>query len=89
VRATCDEPCTLRATGQIVIAGGPKLRLTQARATLTRAGGKTLVLRLSAAGKRRLAAASADGRGARASVSVRALDTAENLTTRTASVRLR
>jgi hypothetical protein len=89
VRASCDEPCALRATGQVVIAGGSKLKLTQSTATLARAGAKTLVLRLSAAGKRRLAAASADGRGARASVIVRALDTAGNLTTRAASVRAR
>jgi hypothetical protein len=89
VRATCNEPCALRASGQVVIAGGSKLKLAAARATLTRAGGKTLVLRLTVAGTRRLAAASAEEVRARAAISVRAIDGAGNAVTKTTNLRVR
>jgi hypothetical protein len=89
VRATCDEPCTLRASGQIVIAGSQTLRLLPVRASLSRAGGRTLVLRLTGAGMRRLAAASARGLRARAVISVRAVDGAGNAVTRGKTMKAR
>lgn len=90
LRATCNTACTLRATVVIRILGlAQSLRLAPARAKLAAPGARSLRLRLTAAGQRRLKAALALGFRARATVTVRATDRAGNTSSKTRTARVR
>jgi len=79
VRASCDEACTLTASGTITIAGQrAKVRLKRASATLAGPGRKTYKLGLSRSAARRVARLIARGKSARAVISARAVDPAGN-----------
>ena len=90
VRAACDEACTLTASGTIGLRGRqPRLRLRAASGRLTAPGVRTLTLKVSPLGARRLVRLLARSRRVSASVTVQARDRAGNASaaTRTAAVR--
>jgi hypothetical protein len=79
VRASCDEPCRLTASGRLLMLGTETtIRLQRARARLRAPGGTTLRLALSPVARQRLAALLEEGARARAVVAVRAVDRAGN-----------
>jgi Tol biopolymer transport system component len=79
VKAFCDEACTLSVTGTITIAGQRgKVRLKRASGRLDTPGQKTFKLALSRSAARRVARLIAQGKSARAAISVRAVDLAGN-----------
>jgi hypothetical protein len=77
VRALCNEPCRLSASGRIVDSGA-RIPLRRARVPLEKAGRVTLELELSRSARRRLAGLLEEGGQARAVVTVRAVDGAGN-----------
>jgi hypothetical protein len=82
VRASCDEPCVLRATGRARVLGTAQvIALRSVRARLDAAG--ATLLRLP------LARALPAGARARATVTVRAVDRAGNASAATRTLRLR
>jgi hypothetical protein len=89
VRASCDEPCTLRATGRIVAAGRANLALRSASVRVAPRGQRTLELRLTPAGLSRLRDLLADKAKVEATLTVRALDDDGNASVGTARVRVR
>jgi FG-GAP repeat/Putative Ig domain len=90
VRARCNEACTLRAGGTIVISGGSRripLRAASAkRATTTE---RRLALVLTASARKRLAGVLGQGRRARVRVTVRAVDLSGNARTATRTISVR
>jgi FG-GAP repeat/Putative Ig domain len=90
VRASCDEPCRLRASGTVSVAGtGVVATLQTIRQTLPSRDAKTLRLPLSGSAQRRLTAALQQGRLTRAVVTVRAVDRAGNASSATRTIALR
>ncbi len=90
VSASCDEPCSLQASGRIAVLGTTiALPLRAASGQLARPGRKTLKLALSAAAQKRLAKLFAEGKRARATVTVRAVDGAGNRRSATGTFALR
>jgi hypothetical protein len=90
VRASCDEACSLSASGTIGIVGqepGPLLRA--AADPRVRAARRTLKLALSPSGTQRLARLLARGRAVSARVVVRARDRAGNASSATRSAAVR
>ena len=88
--ASCDEACTLKASGTIAILGQrTRLPLRPASGTLDAPGRQTLKLGLSSSAQKRLSSLFRQGRRASATVSVRAVDKAGNASTakRTVSAR--
>jgi hypothetical protein len=82
VRASCNEPCRLRASGTVHLLGtGAVVPLRATGATLEAPGVTTLRLALSAGAQKRLSAALERGRPARATVAARAVDHAGNAST--------
>lgn len=86
VTATCDEPCTLRATGRVRGAGAGVRLFPAARAVPP--GTHTLRLAMFAAARRAVSAALRRGRRVVARVTVTASDGSGNRTTRTIGVRV-
>jgi hypothetical protein len=84
IRAFCDEPCSLRASGSI---SGVPLRPADAR--LSRAGGKALALGVSPAGLARLTGLLNAGKRVEATLTLRAVDAGGNVTLATAKVLVR
>ena len=90
IAIACDEPCGVRASGVVVIAGQRgKIRLRNAAGSINAFTTKQLKLRLSAAALRRVGAALAKRKGARAIISIRAVDSFGNAGTRTRRVKLK
>jgi hypothetical protein len=90
LRVSCDEPCTLRAQGAIVIRGTSALvALRAANATRFATARRTLALVLTKAAQRRLSRFLSRGRKARAIVSVRARDRLGNRRTNSRSIIVR
>jgi hypothetical protein len=86
--ASCNEPCSLRAQG--AIAGSAiRIPLRPAAAPLAAGRQRTLVLSLTPAAQQRLARLLAQGRRARALVTVRAVDRSGNARTVTRVVAVR
>ncbi len=82
VKASCDEACTLSASGTITIAGQrAKVRLKRASGRLDAPGRKLFKLALSRSAARRVARLIAQGKSARAVISARAVDLAGNAST--------
>jgi hypothetical protein len=78
VRASCNEPCSLRASATIRALGVGPIHVGPARAKLEAPGVTTVRLALPASGLRRLTALLTQGGRASATVSVRAVDRAGN-----------
>jgi hypothetical protein len=78
VRASCDEACSLLATGRVTIPTRLVFELTPARASLAGGGGTRLMLRFRKATQRRFLRLLTGARRARAMHRVRAVDTAGN-----------
>jgi Tol biopolymer transport system component len=79
VKVSCDEACTLRASGTITIAGQrAKVRLKRASGRLNGPGRKVVKLALSRSAAQRVARLIAQGKSARAVISARAVDLAGN-----------
>jgi Tol biopolymer transport system component len=90
VAIACDEPCVVRASGVVVVAGQRgKIRLRDASGSIDAFTAKQLKLRLSGAALQRVRAALAQGKRATATVSVRAVDSFGNAGTRTRKVKLK
>ena len=90
VRASCDEPCTLRATGTIVApAQKATLPLRAASQRLANRGQRVLELDLPPAGASRLLTMLAGKGRVEASLTVRALDDDGNASVGTERVRIR
>jgi FG-GAP repeat/Putative Ig domain len=89
VRASCNEPCSLRASGTIRALGVGPIHVGPARAKLEAPGVTTVRLALSASGLRRLTALLTQGGRASATVSVRAVDRAGNASTAKRTIVLR
>ena len=89
VRASCDESCSLRASGAISVSK-PRIRvpLLAAEARLARAGQRVLKLALSSAAQARLAAV-LEGAQVQATLTLLALDADGNRSTATAKVAVR
>ena len=86
----CNEPCGVRASGVVAIAGQRgKIRLRDASGTIAAFTAKQLKLRLSAASLRRIRAALGKGKRATAIITVRAADSFGNTGTRTRRVKLK
>jgi Tol biopolymer transport system component len=80
----CDEPCRLRISGLVAIAGQHrKLKLTSSTVRMTAPEPKLLRLRLAGAGLRKVRAALKHKKKASASILVRGVDAAGNARTRT------
>jgi FG-GAP repeat len=90
LRASCDESCSMRATGAISVAK-PRVRLPllAAEARLSRAGQKVLKLALSTPARARLAEVLKGSRQVQATVTLRALDVDRNTSIATAKVVVR
>jgi hypothetical protein len=81
VTARCSRPCSLAATGTVTIVGTRNVfGLTRATAKLA-AGKRTLTLRFPAAEQQRFRRLLKAGQQARAVITVRAKDTAGNMST--------
>ena len=79
VKASCDEACTLSVAGTVTIAGQRgRVRLKRASGMLNTPGRKMFKLALSRSAARRVARLIAQGKSARAIISVRAVDLAGN-----------
>jgi PKD repeat protein len=90
VTAGCDNACSLAATGRVRILGtGSVFKLTPASATLAQAGQRTLELRISSPGQNRIRRLLTPSRRARATITVRAADSAGHTSTSTRSVDVR
>jgi hypothetical protein len=90
VRASCDEACSLSASGRIGIVGQARgLRLRAATDRRVRLARRTLRLSLSPSGTKRLARLLARGRAVSARVVVRARDRAGNASSATRSAAVR
>jgi Tol biopolymer transport system component len=90
LKASCDEACTLSATGTITIAGQrTRVRLKRTSRTLAAPGVKVLKLTLSSSSARHVARLIAQGKRARATISVRAVDPAGNARRERLTVALR
>ncbi|HEY3051084.1 MAG TPA: DPP IV N-terminal domain-containing protein [Gaiellaceae bacterium] len=86
----CNEPCGLRASGVVSVAGQRiKLRLRGAAVNVSAFDGALLKLRLPAGGLRKLRAAFAHQKKVRTVVSVKGVDAAGNARTRTYRAKLR
>ncbi len=90
LRASCDESCSMRATGAISVAK-PRVRLPllAAEARLSRPGQKVLKLALSTAARTRLAEVLQGSGQVQATVTLRALDADRNTSIATAKVAVR
>jgi hypothetical protein len=90
LRATCDESCSLRATGVITVAK-PRASLTlrAAETRLSRAGQRTLRLGLPSAARSRLADLLAGKGQATAALTLSALDADGNRSVATTKVIVR
>ena len=90
LRASCDESCSMRATGAISVAK-PRVRLPllAAEARLSRAGQKVLKLALSSAARTRLAEVLQDSGQVQATLTLSALDADRNRSIATAKVIVR
>ena len=80
VLAACNEPCTLNASGAVVLAKGSTIPLMRARATLTAPGNTDIRLALSAKALKRVRHALGTGRHPVARIRVRAVDRSGNAT---------
>ncbi len=90
IRASCNEPCRLSASGAVTVPGvGAVIGLGRARATLEAAGTTTLSLALSAGARKRLAGLLEQAKRGRATVTVQATDRAGNASTQKRTVALR
>ena len=89
VRASCNEPCSLRASGTIRTLGAGPIHVGPTRAKLEAPGVTTVRLALSASGLRRLTALLTQGGRASATVTVRAVDRAGNASTAKRTIVLR
>lgn len=89
VRASCDEPCRLSASGTITVPGLGAVMLRRARASLETAGTTRLNLVLSADARKRLAEWLVRGTQGQATVAVRASDRAGNASTARRTIALR
>lgn len=90
VSASCDEPCTLRATGRLVAAAEKtSLSLRAASARIATKGQRTLKLTLTAKALARLSALLEDKAKVEATLSVRALDDDGNGSVKTTRIRIK
>jgi hypothetical protein len=89
VLAACSEPCTLNASGVVVLAKGSTLPLVRAKATLTAPGNTELRLVLSAKALKRIRHALGTGGQPVARIRVRAVDRSGNGTTEHLTVGIR
>ncbi len=90
IRASCNEPCRLSASGTVSVADvRAVIRLRRARTTLEAAGTTTLSLALTAAAQKRLAGLLKRAKRGRATVGVRAADRAGNASTARRTIALR
>ena len=88
--ASCDEACTLKASGTIAILGQrTRFPLRPASGTLDAPGRQTLKLGLSSSAQKRLSSLFGQGRRASASVTVRGVDRAGNASTAKQTVAVR
>jgi WD40-like Beta Propeller Repeat len=78
----CDEPCRLRVSGLVTIAG-QRRKLQLRTATMQISEPKLLTLRLTGAGLRKVRAALTHKKKVRAAIAVRGVDAAGNARTRT------
>ena len=90
VAAACSEPCALRASGYVSIAGQRrKIRLREVKGSVDAFEPKSLNLSLSASARRQISTALAGRKQARAVVSVKASDRYGNAKTTTRRVKLK
>ncbi len=90
VRATCDEPCTLAATGSVAILGTRSVfGLKRATGNLNAPGSSSLELGFGTAAQRRFRRLWAPGTKAEATIIVQAVDAAGNLTAARRTVMIR
>ena len=90
VRASCDEPCTVRATGRIAAAGQrADFALRAASSRVAPRGQRLLKLTLTAAGASRLSDLLEGKAKVEAALTIRALDDDGNASVSTARIRVR
>ena len=89
VTASCNEPCTLRASGTITVGEATRMKLVSASAKLAASGRRTLTLGLPAKGLVQVERALRRGELASATIRVRAADAAGNVSTAKRSVVVR
>jgi hypothetical protein len=88
VRLSCDELCTVSATGRVSF-GSTRLALRSRRATLAAGATVRVDLGLASSKRRSVARALRAGRVVRARVSLRVVDAAGNAVVRAVTVRAR